>query len=148
MSDFLKEDNLYYVYAEYNPYWVYMGWWLYAIPVDNLTNERDMEKWEQATWIHYDWRLEALFEGLGLPKWKSFATCDNFRPDPSDYCRPLMRKYPAGVVCQVKGDGREFIPQKSPLIGDYLRIVHQRQLNHIAKAQEEKGKTEANCTVE
>jgi len=132
MSDWLTEDKLYYIYTEYNPFWIYMGWWLYAIPTDTMTDERDMEKWEQATWLHYDWRLEALFEGLKLD------IPHSYRYNSYDYCPLFMRKYPAGLVCQVKGDGREFIPQQSESIGDYLRIVRQRQLNHIAKAQEEK----------
>ncbi len=132
MSDYLKEDKLYYIYAEYNPYWIYMGWWLYAIPIDNLTDERDIEKWEQATWLHYDWRLEALFQGLTLNIPRSYHYSK------SDYCPVFMRKYPAGIVCQVKDDGREFTPQTSDLLGDYLRIVRQRQLDHIAKVQKEK----------
>lgn len=131
MSDYLKEDKLYYIYAEYNPYWIYMGWWLYAIPIANLTDERDMNKWEQPTWLHYDWRLEALFQGLTLD------IPHSYHYSPSDYCPAFMHKYPAGVVCKVNKDGREFIPQKSDLIGDYLRIVRQRQLDHIAKVQKE-----------
>ena len=131
MSDILTKDKPYYIYAEYNPYWIYMGWWLYAIPIDNLTDERDMEKWEQADWLRYDWRLQALFEGLRID------IPHSYHYNSSEYCPLFMRKYPAGVVCQVKGDGREFIPQESDILGDYLRIVRQRQLNHIAKAQKD-----------
>ena len=136
MSDWLKEDTPYYIYAEYNPYWIYMGWWLYAIPIENLTDERDMEKWEQATWLNYDWRLEAFFKGLELD------IPHSYHYNSYDYCPTFMRKYPAGIVCQVKGDGREFIVQQSDSIGDYLRIVRQRQLDHIAKTQEENEKEE------
>jgi len=131
MSDFLTEDKLYYIYAEYNPYWIYMGWWLYAIPIDNLTDGRDMEKWEQATWLHYDWRLEALFRNLQID------IPHSYHYNSYEYCPLFMRKCPAGVVCQVKGDGREFIPQESDLLGDSLRRVRQRQLDLIAKTQKD-----------
>lgn len=140
MSDWLEEDKLYYIYAEYNPFFPYgPSWWLYAIPSENLNEERNMDLWEQATWLHYDWRLEALFGGLGLPEWGNFRkpSAPNFRPDPSDYCPAFMRKYPAGVVCNIEEDGRRFIPCETDLIGDFLRIVRQRQLAHIAKAQHE-----------
>ncbi len=132
MSDFLKSDKLYFVYPEYNPFWAYMGWWLYAIPIENLNDSRNMEDWEQATWLYYDWRLEALFKGLGL------EIPHKYHYDPSDYCPGFMHKYPAGVVCKVEGDGRKFLPQSSENIGDFLRRVRERQLLHIAKAQEER----------
>jgi len=138
MSGCLIENKPYYIYTEYNPFWAYMGWWLYAIPIEALTESKNIDEWARAIWLNYDWRLEALYEGLRLPKWNSFRRSDspNYRPDPSDYCPAFMRKYPAGVVCQIKDDGREFIPQEADLIGDYLRIVRQRQLDHIAKATE------------
>ncbi len=134
MSEWLKENTEYYIYAEYNPYFIYMGWWLYAIPVDNLTDERDIGKWEQPTWLNYDWRLDALMKAMGCPELR------DYRGKKFEYCCAFMKKHPAGTVCQVKGDGREFIPQQSDLLGDYLRIVRQRQLDHIAKVQEENEK--------
>ena len=130
----LTENKPYYVYAEYNPFWVYMGWWLYAISVEGLTESRNIEEWAQATWLSYNWRLQTLFEGLGLPK---LADCPTGKPDPSTYCPAFMRRYPAGIVCQIKDGGRQFIPQESELIGDYLRIVRRRQLDHIAKASKQ-----------
>jgi len=45
----LAENRFYYVYAEYNPFWIYMGWWLYAIPVEELTDDKNIEAWNQAT---------------------------------------------------------------------------------------------------
>ncbi len=145
MSDFLVEERLYYIYAEYNPFFPYgPSWWLYIMPIDNLKEDGKMDLWKQATWLHYDWRLDALFEGLGLPEWGNFSnpSTPNFRPDPSAYCPAFMLKYPAGVVCQIQEDGHVFTPQESELIGDYSRRVRQRQLAHIAKAQEEYHKEE------
>jgi len=141
MSEWLK-DGLYYIYGEYDPFWIYMGWWLHAISVDNLVDDRKMENWERGTWLNYERRLKALFEGVGLPPFNSFRDpgSPNFRPDPYDYCRAFFRKYPAGVVCEVKDDGREFIKQESENLGDFLRIVRERQLGRIAKAQEENEK--------
>jgi hypothetical protein len=136
-------NGVYYVYAEYNPFFPYgPGWWLYAIPIDSLTDERDMSKWARATWLNYDWRLDALFNGIGLPKFDSFRDphTPNFRPDPHDYCLAFMKKCPAGIVCEVKGDGRSFLKLEDENIGDYLRRVRQRQLDHITKAQEENEK--------
>ena len=141
MSDFLKSDKLYFVYPEYNPFWIYMGWWLYAIPVDNLNDSKNMEDWEQATWLNYDWRLDALFEALTMPTTNTLrkeSGCPNYHVDPSQYCPAFMHKYPAGIVCKIEGDGRKFLPQSSENIGDYLRRVRERQLLHIAKAQEER----------
>ncbi len=140
MSDNLKEGVKYYIYAEYNPFWIYMGWWLYAIPIENLNDSRNMDDWQQATWLNYDWRLDALFEALEMPTTPTLrkeSGCPNYHVDPSHYCPAFMHKYPAGIVCEVKGDGRVFIKCESENLGDYLRIVRQRQLLHIAKAREE-----------
>uniref|UniRef100_A0A6M3MCJ5 Uncharacterized protein n=1 Tax=viral metagenome TaxID=1070528 RepID=A0A6M3MCJ5_9ZZZZ len=138
MSEWLTEDGLYYVYAEYNPYWIYMGWWLYAIPVENVNEDKKIDEWAQATWLNYDWRLDALMEGIGCPKLRDYRGANH-----TESYLAFVKKCPAGVVCRVKGDGRQFIPQESELLGDYLRRVRQRQLDHIAKAQEEREKTES-----
>lgn len=134
MYDCLTEGKNYYVYAEYNPYWIYMGWWLYAIPTEDLIDGKQMEEWERATWLKYEWRLYPLFERLGLSK------PDRIRKDV--YCTEFMHKYPAGVVCQVIGDGRHWIVMESDKTGDYLRIVRERQLDHIAREQKEDEKQE------
>jgi hypothetical protein len=130
MSGLLK-DGLYYVYAEYNPFWAYMGWWLYAIAVEELTDNRDIETWAQPSWLNYDWRLRALFRDIKLPGYEKVSD----RLNQYDYCRDFFRKYPAGLVCKIREDGHQFIPQ-GDWLGDYQRIVRERQLLHIAKAQE------------
>jgi len=144
LGEWLKDGEIYYIYAEYNPYWIYMGWWLYAIPTSDLEKQKekpypkDMSKWDQATWLNYEWRLESLFRGIGLPEFDSFRNPPDspFKPDPSNYCPVFFHKYPGGVVCETKHDGREFIKKDSENLGDYSRIVRERQLDHIAKAQE------------
>lgn len=138
----LLKDGLYYIYAEYNPFWAYMGWWLYAIPIDELTDEQDIEKWVQAEWLHYDWRLDALFKDLQLPDYGEFHSEPSWKIKPNQYwyCRAFFLKYPAGIVCEIKEDGHQFIQQQSKRLGDYQRIVRERQLMHIAKAREEKDK--------
>lgn len=133
MSEWLTEGGTYYIYAEYNPYWIYMGWWLYAIPVVDLIDDKKMEQWKQPTWLNYDWRLDALMEGIGLPKLRDYRGGNHTLS-----CRAFMKQCPAGVVCEVKGDGQQFIRKESENLGDYLRIVRARQLDHIAKAQEAK----------
>jgi hypothetical protein len=140
MMGLLKKD-LYYIYAEFNPFWAYMGWWLYAIPVNELTDEQDIKKWVQAEWLNYDWRLEALFRDLELPDYGEFHASDptwKVKPNQYWYCRAFFLKYPAGVVCEVREDGRKFIERKAKKLGDYQRIVRERQLLHIAKAAEER----------
>lgn len=136
----LLKNGLHYVYAEYNPFWIYMGWWLYAIQVEELTDDRDIEAWMQATWLNYDWRLQALFRDMELPDYDEFRSNDSLRikPNPYYYCRAFFLKYPGGVVCEIRDDGHQFIEQKSERLGDYQRIVRERQLAHIAKAQEKK----------
>ena len=136
----LLKDSLYYIYAEYNPFWIYMGWWLYAIPVEKLTDDKNIEEWAQATWLNYDWRLQTLFRDISLPDYGEFRSGDspNIRPNPYYYCRAFFLKYPAGLVCEIREDGHQFIKQESEELGDYQRIVRERQLIHIAKAQEKK----------
>jgi len=124
-------DGIYYVYAEYNPFWIYMGWWLYAIPVADVSEDKEMFTWAQPTWLNYDWRLDALMKGIGCPELHDYKGTNHTKS-----CLAFMKKCPAGVVCEVKGDGRHFIKQESENLGDYLRRIRQRQLDHIAKAQE------------
>jgi len=135
----LAENRFYYVYAEYNPFWIYMGWWLYAIPVEELTDDKNIEAWNQATWLNYDWRLHALSQDLQLPAYGEFKPADNLsvKPNPYYYCRAFFLKYPAGVVCEIKEDGHQFIKKESEKLGDYQRIVRERQLDHIAKASKQ-----------
>jgi len=118
-----------------------MGWWLYAIPINELTDEQDIEKWAQAEWLNYDWRLETLFRDLGLPDYGEFHAGEptwKVKPNQYWYCRAFFLKYPAGVICEIRDDGRLFIERKTKKLGDYQRIVRERQLMHIAKAQEKK----------
>ena len=131
------KDGLYYVYAEYNPFWIYMGWWLYAIPVEELTDNRNVDDWAQATWLNYDWRLNALFREIGLPPYDKYRdpAAPNYRPDPRSYCGEFFLKCPAGLICQISDDGHQFTRQESEKLGDYQRIVRERQLLHIANAQ-------------
>jgi len=131
----MLKDGLYYIYAEYNPFWIYMGWWLYAIPVEELTDDKNIEAWSQATWLNYDWRLHALFRDLQLPADGEFRV----KPNPYYYCRAFFLKYPAGIVCEIQEDGHQFIKQEFEELGDYQRIVRERQLDHIAKAAREKS---------
>lgn len=136
MGGFLK-DGQYYIYAEYNPFFAYMGWWLYAIVIEELTDNRDLETWAQPTWLNYDWRLRALFRDIKLPGYEKIPPSD--RLNQYDYCRAFFVKYPAGLMAEIREDGRQFIPQGFAKLGDYQRIVRERQLIHIAKAQEKKA---------
>jgi hypothetical protein len=124
----------YYVYAQYNPFFPYgPAWWLYAIPTDGLVDDKDMKSWKRAVWLNdYDWRLDALRKAIGLPQWR-----DCYGISQTEMCNEFMRTCPAGAVCQIDGDGRIFTQLPSVELGTYLRIVRQRQLDHIAKAQEE-----------
>lgn len=144
MKEFLFDSGIYYVYAEYNPFFPYGGpsWWLYAIPVSELTENKELPKGSISTWLHSDGQLTTLFRGIGLPEYNSFRNLHspNFPPDPSSYCPAFFRRYPAGVVCEVKAMERKVTKQESEYIGDYCRIVRQRQLDHIAKVQEEAEK--------
>lgn len=132
----MLKKGLYYIYAEYNPFWAYMGWWLYAIAIEELTDNRDIETWGQPTWLNYDWRLQALFRDIKLPGYEKASNSDRFNQ--YDYCRTFFVKYPAGLVAEIREDGRQFIWQVATKLGDYQRIVKERQLIHIAKAQEKK----------
>ena len=82
-----------------------------------------------------------MMEAIGCPKLR------DYRGKKFEYCCAFMNKCPASTVYQVKGDGREFIPQQSDSLGDYLRIVRQRQLDHIAKVQEENENKETSTEV-
>ena len=97
MSGWLNDGEIYYIYAEYNPYWIYMGWWLYAMPIADLIDGKKMEEWSQPTWLNYDWRLDALMDGLGLPKLRDYRGENH-----TASCQAFMRQCPAGVVCEVK----------------------------------------------
>jgi hypothetical protein len=141
MSNNLKEGVKYYIYAEYNPFWIYMGWWLYAIPISEFADQdffcnlrSKSESWLQATWLKYDWRLDALMEAIGLPQLHDYRGNNH-----SESCHNFLKKYPSGLICLVKGDGREFIVESGE-VAEYNRIVRERQLLHIAKAQEEDKK--------
>jgi hypothetical protein len=126
----LQPDGLYYVYAEYNPFWIYMGWWLYATPVAEVSEDKELDRCERPTWLNYDWRLDALMVALELP------ALHDYRGTRHTECRAFLSKYPAGALCHIRDGGRYFIKQDCECLGDYLRRIRERQLLHIAKARE------------
>ena len=129
-------NGLFYIYAEYNPVWCYMGWWLYAAPI--VTDPRhdrgviDREEWperDNAVWVNYDWRLDALMKGLGLPELHDYRGTAHTKS-----IRSFLEKYPIGVLCQVKDDGRKFEIVDSADLWDYSRIVKELHLQKWAEA--------------
>ena len=135
----LYSNQLNYIYAEYNPFWCYMGWWLYAAPIVTEPHHHpgviDREEWpkrEDAVWLNYDWRLDALMEGLGLPQLRDYRGTNH-----SKSIRSFLEKYPVGVLCRVDDGGRVFKLEESAVLWDYARIVKELQLLNYAKATEE-----------
>jgi len=135
--------GLYYIYAYYNPFWIYMGWWLYAAPVGDepIAAPDRSAKWpgpggnDGHVWLNYDWRLDALMTGLGLP------VLHDYRGKNHTACNmSFLENYPVGVVCEVKDGGRQFIVQETDKVWNYNRLVREIQLDNIAKAAEEREK--------
>jgi len=137
-SSNLYSKTLNYIYPEYNPFWCYMGWWLYAAPIVTEPHHHhgtiDREEWpkrEDAVWLNYDWRLDALMEGLGLPQLHDYRGSNH-----TASIRNFLERYPVGVVCRVNDGGRLFEVADSIALWDYARIVKELQLLDYAKASE------------
>lgn len=129
------EDGLYYIYAYFNPFWIYYGWWLYGAPI----RVEELAEWHVTyIWLNYSWRLDALMEGLSLPVLRDYRGSNS-----SQYINSFFEKYPAGVVCEVKDGGRYFTVVESDYIGKYSKYVREAQLKAFAEAQEKKEKAEA-----
>lgn len=114
-----------YIYAEYNPAWIYMGWWLYAAPIANEIGygREDWPAHDRAIWLRYDWRLDALMKGLGLPELRDYRGEGHTKS-----IRNFMERYPIGAVCQVDDGGRKFELLKTDVLWDYSKIVREAQL--------------------
>jgi hypothetical protein len=120
-----------YIYAEYNPVWIYMGWWLYAAPIRNepVHGRVDWPDHEQAVWLRYDWRLDALMKALGLPELHDYRGDGHTKSIVN-----FMEHYPIGVVCQVDDGGRKFEILKTEVLWEYAKIMREAQLLKWAEA--------------
>lgn len=97
MSGFnwLREGE-YFIYAEYCPGlfgFAYMGWWLYAAPIENGKPNK-----QKYVWLHSDWELDAVMVGLDLPRLPSYVGGGI-----GEYTKAFRDKYPDGVLCKVEG---------------------------------------------
>ena len=133
-------NQLNYIYAEYNPFWCYMGWWLYAAPIVTEPHHHhgviDREEWpkrEDAAWLNCDWCLDALMEGLGLPQLHDYRGTNH-----TASIRSFLEKYPTGVLCRVNDGGRSFEIEDSNALWDYARIVKELQLLDMSKVSEKR----------
>jgi len=136
----LYSKRLHYIYAEYNPFWCYMGWWLYAAPIvtenHHLPGVIDREEWpdrDNAAWLNYDWRLDALMEGLGLPALRDYRGKAH-----TEVANNFLRAYPIGALCKVEDGGRKFKRVESDALWDYARIVKVIQLRGYSKVSEKR----------
>ena len=136
----LYDGKHHYVYTEYNPFWCYMGWWLYAAPIvadsHHYHGVIDRPEWpdrDKAAWLNYDWRLDALMEGLGLPKLGDYRGTSHDKA-----VLNFMEKCPVGVVCKVSDGGRKFEIVDTDALWDYARIVKVIQLHHFAEVSEKR----------
>jgi hypothetical protein len=140
-------NGRYYIYAEYNPFWIYMGWWLYAAPIvegsqipPNGEYDRPYIKsttWpdhDHVEWFNNDWQLDVLMKCLTLPELNDYRGLNH-----SSYTQAFLKEYPAGVICGVENYGREFtlISSKPEYVWEYFEIVRRWQMLKWARSSKE-----------
>lgn len=129
-----RYEGLNYIYAEYCPGDFFWGWWLYAAPIISTPehkgqSEKEMPDREHAVWLHYDWRLDALFEALKLSPRGYNSDYPNYgKYDQAKYTRDFLCQYPIGVLCQVEDNGRRVKVVRSDKLWDFSRKVRELQL--------------------
>ncbi len=137
------QSGRYYIYAEYNPVWIYYGWWLYAAPIipgprkpggeyDGPRIERsDYPDHDNPVWLHNDWELDALMTSLGMP------VLHDYRGTKHDYTARFLEEFPTGALCNY--DKREFILilDKDIPLWEYSKIMREWQMLKWAKNSEE-----------
>lgn len=92
------ERTLMYVYAEYNPNWIYYGWHLYLAPMENgIPNRHGFGH----VWLgRYDWMLDEVLKVLGI----AVIPGDEY----GKRTERFMKAYPAGVLVWSSRNNHEF----------------------------------------
>ncbi|MBA7639535.1 hypothetical protein ES703_47194 [subsurface metagenome] len=136
----LYSNKLHYIYAEYNPFWCYMGWWLYAAPIVTEPHHHpgviDREEWpsrSNAAWLNYDWRLDALMLALELPQLHDYRGSNH-----TASIRKFLERCPIGVLCSAEDGGRKFTVENCDALWDYARIVKELQLLDMSAVSEKR----------
>lgn len=136
----LYSNKPHYIYAEYNPFWCYMGWWLYAAPIVTEPHHHpgviDREEWpdrSNAAWLNYDWRLDALMLALELPQLHDYRGSNH-----TASIRKFLERCPIGVLCLAEDGGRKFIVENCDVLWDYARIVKELQLLDMSAVSEKR----------
>jgi len=136
-----------YIYAEYNPVWCYMGWWLYAAPIVKAPRIPRFEyecpiidkqpfypDHDNAVWLKDDWQLDALMRSLGMTE------LHDYRSKSHIYTTDFLRKFPTGAVCNYDNIRREFIltlDDYNDCHWYYAKILKEWQMLKWARASSE-----------
>lgn len=135
------QTSLYYIYAEYNPVWCYMGWWLYAAPIVKeskfpkgeyecpVISRCDYPDHDNAVWLNNDWELDVLMKCLGLRE------LHDYRCQSHKYTADFLKKFPTGALCNYDGQYRTFtLAQDSDDLWEYSKIMKEWQMLKWAKS--------------
>lgn len=120
-------NGLHYIYAEYCPGDLFWGWWLYATLV-SADGTIDRKRY---IWLNYEWRQAALSEALDLMgPWPWMERPTERQGTHRRLVERFMEAAPLGIVCDVREDGRLFVPDRSydARLWEYSKCVREQQL--------------------